>query len=737
MSIFRNMKIGGKLLFSMGLILALLVAMAAWSIQGLTTVVDEGVQAGDGNRLRGELLQREVDHLNWAGKVSAYLTDVMVTELSVELDHTKCGFGQWYYGEGRTNAEHILPILKNDLEAIGEPHKQLHESARQIKEVFQRADATLPAFLTARELDHVAWTGKVQDAILMRNVKLDVELDHTKCGLGRFIYGEGGRRMSASDPVFASLLDEIEQPHIDLHKLGGEVDILIGRENFDNAVQTYSDRIVPVLGGIRGILQKMRQRAEENLQGRREAETIYATQTRQHLEAVQGYLRSMVATAAENILSDEEMITNAMKTRVAVIVISVIAIVVGLVLALFFTRSITGPLKKTVEMLHDLGMGRVTRRLRLDRRDEIGQMALTMDEFADSLENEVVASLQKMAKGDLTFEVRVKDDRDLIRGALRKTVEDLNEIMGQIYVSGEEIDAGAAQVSNASQSLSQGATEQASSLEEMSSSMTEIGSQTKLNAENAGNANILASEAKVSAERGNRQMQEMISAMDDINKAGDSISKIIKVIDEIAFQTNLLALNAAVEAARAGKHGRGFAVVAEEVRNLAARSAKAARETAELIEGSVAKTKKGTGIASQTAEALREIFEGVGTVSKLVDEIAMASSEQAHGITQVSQGLGQIDQVTQQNTANAEETAAAAEELSTQAQQLRAMLGRFRLKQAVASGGPAAWRYDRHPSASPGPRAAARQKKPLPEPACAEGDAARMIVLDDREFGRY
>lgn len=239
----------------------------------------------------------------------------------------------------------------------------------------------------------------------------------------------------------------------------------------------------------------------------------------------------------------------------------------------------------------------------------------------------------------------------------------------------EQIANSAVQISSASQSLAEGATEQAAGLEETSSSLEEMASMTRQNADNATQANTLSSDAKKAADEGAASMQRMSQAIDDIQKSSDETSKIIKVIDEIAFQTNLLALNAAVEAARAGEAGKGFAVVAEEVRNLAMRSAEAAKNTANLIEGSVKKAKNGVDISGQVRTALNNIVQGIGKTSDLLEEIAAASREQSQGIDQVNTAVAQMDKVTQQNAANAEESASASQELTAQTHQIKNVVG--------------------------------------------------------------
>jgi methyl-accepting chemotaxis protein len=266
---------------------------------------------------------------------------------------------------------------------------------------------------------------------------------------------------------------------------------------------------------------------------------------------------------------------------------------------------------------------------------------------------------------------------------LRAILKVLSGVSDSLEAGSHQTTAAAGQVSSASQQLAEGSTEQAASLEETSASLEEISSMTKRNAENAQHAKELAGNARQSADTGVADMAAMKTAMSDIKVSSDGIAKIIKTIDEIAFQTNILALNAAVEAARAGEAGAGFAVVAEEVRNLAQRSAQAAKETASKIEGAITKTAQGVTISNKVATSLEEIAARSRQVDELVVEIATASLEQTQGIGQVTQAVAQMDQVTQRNAANAEESASAAEELNAQAQamqenvrQLLALAGR-------------------------------------------------------------
>ncbi len=295
--------------------------------------------------------------------------------------------------------------------------------------------------------------------------------------------------------------------------------------------------------------------------------------------------------------------------------------------------------------------------------------------------SETIQVLDRMAENDYTSAMagEYQGAFNQLASAVNRVQQTLNQVLGEINQSAVQIGSSSRQVAEGSEQMTLGATAQASSIEELSSTISEIAAQTRQNAANANEANNLALISKTEAEQGNEQMKAMLQAMQEIQQSSVNISKIIKVIDEIAFQTNILALNAAVEAARAGQAGKGFAVVAEEVRNLAARSANAAKETTALIENSIKKVQDGTRIAEDTAVALDKIQEGVTKATSFVGNIAVASNEQATGIAQVDQGIEQVSRVVQTNIATAEESTSTSQELADQASVLKQVVARFKL----------------------------------------------------------
>ncbi len=372
--------------------------------------------------------------------------------------------------------------------------------------------------------------------------------------------------------------------------------------------------------------------------------------------------------------------------------------------------------------------GDLTQRISMEGKsgffEDLGRGINELIEATSDVFGDIASAMQSMAAGDLTNPIR----RDYagtygeVKNNVNETIANLEETVGKLRESADVITTAAGEISSGNNNLSARTEQQASSLEETASSMEELTSTVRNNADNAQQANQLASSARQTAEHGGDVVSRAVQAMDAINTSSNKIAEIIGVIDEIAFQTNLLALNASVEAARAGEQGRGFAVVATEVRNLAGRSATAAKEIKELIQDSAGKVKNGAELVNESGETLQEIVTSVKKVGDIISEIAAASQEQSAGIDQVNQAVTSMDEVTQQNAALAEQTSAAAASMSEKAQDMDGMMNFFKV-----SGG-RRMTAAREPTARTKPVAVVRRATPAPKPVPSVKPAAQAAA---------
>ncbi|MCM2264611.1 MAG: methyl-accepting chemotaxis protein [Desulfuromonadales bacterium] len=539
----QNMRMAQKLGLLSGILLVLTGIVCLVGIRGLTSGVDEGKQVILGNQLTANLLQREIDHLNWSKNVANFIIDENQQQLGVELDHQNCKFGKWYYSDERTRIETQIPAVKGELTAIESPHQRLHQSAKHMVEVGKST------------------TGGVDRQVL-------------------------------------------------------------------SAI--YKDETLPALVSVQDCLKKIND------------------------------------TARASILSDEAMIANAGAFRNRLLMVGIISLAVGVVLTVLIVRGITRPLAQGVLLVEEIARGDFSTRLNMQRKDEIGQLAMSLDGMADSLARQAAVA-SEISRGNLVVEVKLSSEKDQLGRALANMVAKLRDVIGQVRGSIENVSSGSQAMSASSEEMSQGATEQAAAAEEASSSIEQMTANIRQNADNAIQTEKIAIQAAKNAAEGGKSVVQTVAAMKEIAAK-------INIIEEIARQTNLLALNAAIEAARAGEHGKGFAVVAAEVRKLAERSQKAAGEINELSTNSVA-------VAELAGKMLAELVPNIEKTAELVQEIAAASREQDAGAEQIAKSIQQLDGVIQQNASASEEMASTAEELSGQAEQLAEMIEFFALEE--------------------------------------------------------
>lgn len=622
---WRNFPIGLKLTIGFGIVLLLLLGSAAWAILGITDIVGNAQEVIGGNQLRGDLIAREVDHLNWANGLNSLITDDTVHELNVETDPRQCAFGRWYYSDERHALESAIPELAPLLAAIEEPHTHLHESALEVDERYRVVDADLGGFLREKKSDHLGFRARTAEVLLdPTDTGSDLELDHTRCSLGLWLYGDEATALAAQDATFGAIYAAILDPHEALHRsVARALDARTAAAQ--NAVAIYEDQVLPALDSTLSGVDELIAWHDHELDAVAEARAVFAGTTVPALGEVQRLLGELRTASAEHMMTDAVMVRAAVATRTSMLALAIAALLAGVVLTVVITRGITAPLREGLVGVGTLAEGDLTTALRVRGRDETGRLA----------------------------------------GALNSMVGRLRDVVERVQSAADNVREGSRQMSEMSIQISEGATEQAASAEEVSASMEEMAATIRSNTENAAETQSIADAAAREAESGASSVENAVTVM-------HAISEKITIIDEIARNTNLLALNAAIEAARAGEQGRGFAVVAAEVRKLAERSQSAAGEILDLA-------KTSSEMSDEAQQKIRELLPSIRRTADLVREIASASREQQAGAEQINNALVQLDRVVQRNAAAAEESSSMSEELSSQAEAMAEALSYFTL----------------------------------------------------------
>ncbi len=500
------------------------------------------------------------------------------------------------------------------------------------------------AEISAAKVAHLNWLRKIDGAIMTGSEKIEIGTDGRLCAFGQWYYGDAQGLVKQLNPKINEDFHGLKEDHLKVHELGGELIESWKKVPLAESIEFYTKNILPTANGLIEELTKIETEAFDS------------------------------ASQCNSKARDYQNLQ-----YLATLVVFVVGCLILIPSSVVFANGIVSAVKKGVVFAEEIAHGRIPERLKMRRADEIGVLAVSLDKAADLIESRSRLA-DTIAQGHLGGQVVLASEEDVLGKALAEMSRSLFASIEKIADVANDVQAGAQQLAQSSEQLAHGTVEDSGKISEMVQRLQEVREQTRDNANNAKEADAIASAARMSAQTGKDKMTEMMSSMSEITHGAQEIRKIIRVIDDIAFQTNLLALNAAVEAARAGTHGKGFAVVAEEVRNLASRSAKAAQETAALIEQSIHQVEAGSHVADQTAESLNLIAEQAEQVNALVAKINRGTMVQTTALEEFHEEVTVLNQGTVTKSATAEETASMAKLMTDNSETLLGIVQHFTLE---------------------------------------------------------
>jgi len=657
----KDLSIKAKLTWGFGIVLVLFMGSVIWAITGIGTIVHNAGNTISGNQLRSMVEAKIIDHLNWGAKVSRFITDSEVNELDVSVDPQKCGLGKWYYSEQRTMAEEEFPSIKPVLAELEEPHRMLHESAKEIKEKYiPHIDRDLVSFLNEKKVDHLKWMNNVMQVFHEDDMnRVEVETDFHKCGLGKWLYSDELKEHMKEDPELAKIVEPIYEPHKKLHSSVKRINEQLAQGNPEEAERIFKQETEQYAENTLGALNDMIKRQNERIDKMREVEIIYSEKVQPALQKVEGLLQEVNNLVKENTMSDEVMLSEASTTRTTMIVIAAVALPIGIIFAVLIALGIIRPLRKGVDFTENVSKGDLTQTLEIDQNDEVGQLAKAL--------NNMVKNLNQIIKDQSDgIETLASSSSELtsIAEQMSSTSEDTVSKVNTVASSAEEMSTNMSSVASAMEQASTNVNSIVSGSDEMSTSINEI-------AKNAEQAQEITTSAVNQADSASKRINEL-------GEAAQAIGKVTETITAISSQTNLLALNATIEAARAGEAGKGFAVVANEIKELAQQTADATGDISKKIEDIQSTTDMSVNEIKEIIQVINRLEEFVSSIASSMEQQSSTTKEIASNISQVSQGIQEVNENVNQSSQAAgqvskdiNEVNKAANEISNSSSQLQ------------------------------------------------------------------